>query len=1586
MSFNKINNILKDASKNGINILLEDGKLKIRKEKDSVIDPVLFERISSHKEEIKAHLSACQTTGFSDHKIIQPSTSSQEIIPLSYAQERIWVIDKIQGSIQYNLHWIFNVRGKIDNIAFNAAFREILRRHHVLRTVIHEEEGVGYQKVLPLDGWSVNFLTTDQLLDIGHTIETFVEEQCNKSFDLRQDWMMNIHLMQQSENTYTLLVLVHHLVFDGWSVAIMVKELTAIYNGFIHNHKPELPDLTIQYTDYTIWQRQFLSESILTAQLNYWTSKLHNVKALILNTDFVRPLVSGTSGEQWTGHIDAQLTSSLRSLSQKQGATLFMTLLSAFNVLLYRYTGQPDICVGIPIAGRPLEDLNGLIGFFVNTLALRNQINEDDSFFTLLADTKKNTLEAYEHQDIPFVKIIEGLGVKRDLGRQPVFQIMFAMQDGQALTSLTLGDAELQLQDNKEVSSRFDLELNVFEHGDGLKISWTYCTDLFKRETIEGMAGHYNTLLRSIISDPHQRIRDLNILDQQEQMYLLEDLHAMDTTYPQELTLVDLYADQASQSPDSVAVIFGTDSLSYAELDTKSNQLGHYLRSLGIGKESLVPICIERSPDMIIGILGILKAGAAYVPVDPDYPLDRISYILQDTRASVVVTSTKSSSVFSSCKELKIVELNGIAAIDILQEYTLPVQSSVKADHLAYIIYTSGSTGHPKGVMIEHRNVVRLFKNDNPIYKFDETDVWTMFHSFCFDFSVWEMYGALLHGGRLILVAKNVAQDSNLFSDLLIEHGVTVLNQTPSSFYALQEQLIEKQAYASLRYVIFGGEVLQQALLIPWPDEAKSCLHINMYGITEITVHATYYALKAGNLHNNKNIIGKAIPTLGIYILDKHQQLIPIGASGEIYVSGAGLARGYLNLPELTASRFIPSPFIQGEQLYRTGDLGCLLPDGNIEFLGRSDEQVKIRGYRIEPGEIESVMYRSKIVKQAVVIAREDASGSSKQLLGYVVPEEGYSKEFLRSYLHNTLPDYMIPALIIELDSLPLTSNGKIDKRALADISIGGLMQNSYVAPRNELEQALSEIWQELLGLERVGIHDDFFEIGGHSLLATRFSSAIRKRLQLELSLNYFFQHPRIADLSAHLSVQTESQGVPAIRPEARPADIPLSFAQERLWFIDNLQGSIQYHIPLVFRLEGAVDISGLESSFREIVERHEVLRTVIREKEGIGYQQVQPSSAWTLHYQEHAELATKNIDLKQWIAAQISKPFDLAGDYMLRLHLVKVSAREHMLVVVLHHIVADGWSMSVLVREMLELYSSFIQQKQANLPALPLQYADYALWQRKYLEGALLDKQLDYWKVKLAGVSPLYLPTDYPRPVIQSTRGHTIYFYLDKEISEQLQTLSQQEGVTLFMMMLSVFKILLYRYSGQQDLCVGIAIAGRTQKETESSIGFFVNALAIRSKVNKQLLFRDFLQQVKSTMVEGYTYQDVPFEKIIEAVVGKREVIGNPLVQVMFVLQNTPDIPAIALGGMKITPELQQDETSKFDITFDLRQKADGLEFRVEYCNDLFDQATIERMFGHYEQLLRSVVQDIATPVSALKLLSQEERKQLIDGFNTVI
>jgi amino acid adenylation domain-containing protein len=1039
-----------------------------------------------------------------------------EYIPLSFSQERLWFIDQLEGSVQYHMPTVLRLKGELNYEILANTLWTIINRHEVLRTVILEHESEGYQQIMSADDWRLDI--TEKLEGGEKALSAYIGGLVTKPFNLSKDYMLRANLIKVDKDDHILVATMHHIASDGWSLSVLVKEVIALYEGHLANVQTTLPALPVQYADYAIWQRKYLQGELLDNKLSYWKTKLKNVATLQLPSDYNRPTVPSSRGAKVGRKIDNELSARLLSLAHQQGTTLYMTLLAVFKVLLYRYSGQEDICVGTPIAGRNRQELEGLIGFFVNTLAMRSQLRADMSFNELLQDVKTTTLEAYSHEDVPFEKVVDTVVKVRDRSRNPLFQVMFILQNTPDVPELKLGGLTLSGEGNQRTTSQFDITFVVNETSSGIQLSVEYSTDLYREATIDRMISHYINLLSSIVTSPAVSVSHLRMLTEREEQTLLESFNETAAEFPNNKSIIDLFETQVEKRPEAVAVVFDEERLTYSELNRRSNQVAHFLQKQGITAETLVPICVERSLEMLIGILGIMKAGGTYVPIDPDYPADRISYMLEDSGAELALSS-KSSREKLGAASIRIITLDEDWA-EIAKEKDSNPTTRVSADQLAYVIYTSGSTGKPKGVMIEHGSVVNLLVSIAKEVDFTVSSKFLSVTTYSFDICYLELFVPLISGAELVIVPRETASDGFRLMESLATQRPTHMQATPSTWQMLADGDWKNEEHVKM---LIGGEAVKEGI----KDYLAGIGEVwNVYGPTETTIWSAIKKLSG----DEKVTIGKPLSNTQIYIISSENELNPVGVNGEICIGGAGLARGYWRRPELTAEKFIEDPFTKNNavRLYRTGDLGRWLPDGNIECLGRIDDQVKIRGYRIELGEIDSVLNQIEQVKLGVVVAKADTNGN-KRLVGYVVPKETFDKQAIQSYLATKLPEFMVPALWVELDQIPLTANGKIDRKALPDPGLAEVTAE-YTAPRNNNELVLTNIWQRLLGIERVGIYDDFFELGGHSLLAMRMIANIRKSLGIGLPIGDVFVYPNIAGLAKRLESEHKNT-VPLLIP-----------------------------------------------------------------------------------------------------------------------------------------------------------------------------------------------------------------------------------------------------------------------------------------------------------------------------------------------------------------------------------------------------------------------------------------------------------------------
>ncbi|HBB30918.1 MAG TPA: hypothetical protein DDZ80_13165 [Cyanobacteria bacterium UBA8803] len=1511
-----------------------------------------------------------------------PHRLTNQPLPLSFTQKRLWFLTQFEPtSPAYHIGNAVRVTIPLQIEGVRQALAAIANRHEILRTGIQVVDGQPVQVIRELLVLPLTQIDLRSHPDPEAEYQRQLVQISQQLFDLEQGSLWRMTLFQLAEAELILLLSIHHLIWDGSSLQIFWHEFSSFYQAFLNQQASPLPPLPIQYGDFALWQQQQFQAGHLQTQFDYWKRQLKGSQMVLeLPCDRPRPPRQTFAGKRHFLTVPKRVVDELKSLSQSTETTLFMILLTAFNILLYRYTKQEDILVGTPIANRRQMETEGLIGFFANTLVLRTNLSGNPTFRSLLQQVRQTALDAYTHQDFPFEKLVAELQPQRDLSHSPLIQVMFAFQNV-PLPAVEIGD-RVFIPSRQDIGvTGFELTLDVREIAGEFQGHIEYNTDLFEPTTIERMVGHWLNLLAGIVANPDRSIGELSLLSPAERHQLLVEWNNTQTEYPQDKCIHQLFEEQVERTPDAVALVFEDQQLTYRELNHRANQLGHYLQKLGVRADVLVGICVERSLEMVVGLLGILKAGGGYVPLDPTYPQERLTFMVEDTRCAAILTQNR------WVKSLPVGEIP-IVCIDtnwseIAQSSPENLTTPITANNLAYVLYTSGSTGTPKGVAVPHQGVVRLVKNTNYINVTTE-DVFLQFAPLAFDASTFEIWGCLLNSAKLIIPPSHTLLLTEL-GQLIKKHQITILWLTASLFHLMVNEELEQ--LKSVKQLLAGGDVLAVPQVLKVLNNLEDCRLINGYGPTENTTFTCIYAMTDTSQVGASVSIGRPIANTQVYILDGQLQPVPIGVSGELYIGGDGLARGYLNRPQLDREKFIPHPFKQGDsqsRLYKSGDLARYLPDGNIEFLGRIDNQVKIRGFRIELGEIEAVLAQVASVRETVVIAREDLPGD-KRLVAYIVAQEPEPIiDELRRLLKQKLPDYMVPSAFVLLEALPLTPNGKVDRHALPapDISKESFAEK-FVAPRTSTEEIIANIWAEVLRLARVGIHNNFFELGGNSLLATQVISRLQKAFSLEMPLRMLFETPTVAGLSQSLAkVQTGTTGnLPLLVPVSRSGKLPLSFTQTKLWFFDQLSpNSATYNIPYAYRLKGILNVAVLEQSLAEIIRRHESLRTIFTSVDGEPLQIIAESINFTLPVIDLEEIsaAAREAEAKRLITEESQVPFNLAISPLFRAKLLRMAPDDWILLVTLHHIIFDGWSEGIFRRELAVLYEAFSSGKPSPLPKLPIHYADYAVWQREWWQGEFLASQLSYWKQQLGGNLPiLQLPTDYPRPPIQTYSGKQQYLLLSPELSSEIKELSRSSGVTLFMTLLAAFYTLLYRYSGQSDIIIGTPIAGRNQVEIEELIGFFVNTLALRINLEENPSFRELLERVREVTLGAYAHQNLPFEKLVEELQPNRDLSHSPLFQVMFGLQNTPD-SALELSGLSIENFPIDNGTVKFDLTLAMREAPEGILGIWRYRTDLFKEATMTRMLGHFQNLLEGIVANPEQPIGTLPLLTGIDRTAL--------
>jgi amino acid adenylation domain-containing protein len=1429
-------------------------------------------------------------------------------------------------------------------------------------------------------------------------------EVLRRPFDLAQGPVLRAALLRVSAAEHVVLFVVHHIASDGWSTDLLIRELATFYGAALEGRPAGLPELPIQYVDYAEWQRRWLQGERLEGEIGFWRRTLGGAPTLELPTDRSRPPVQTYRGGAVPVLLPNELAGPLAEIGRREGATPYMFLLAGCAVLLARYSGQEDISIGSPLANRTRAETEPVIGVFANSLVLRTDLAGAPGFREILNRVRRTALAAYAHQEIPFEKIVEELNPQRDLSRSPLFQVLLALQNvrraGLTLPGLTVAP----LQGVETTVAKFDLAFWLTETGLGISGSLEFNRDLFDEATAARMERHLRTLLAGAVDAPDRPFSELPLLTPEE----LSQLAAENSTaapFSASLAAHQLFEAWVERTPDAVAAVFGEESLSYRELNRRANRLAHHLRALGVDMEDRVGFCLDRSPRLLVAVLAVMKAGGTYVPLDPKHPRERLAHVLGDCRASVLLTESRLAGSLEG--------LLPAGTAVVLLDREAPETAAAPAENLAppigsterlaYIIYTSGSTGRPKGVQVPHRALVNFLESMARRPGLAPEDRLLAITTLSFDMAVPEVLLPLVTGARLVIAPAEAVADGEALAELLESSRATVLQATPTTWRLLMETGWEGSP--GLRGWI-GAEAVLREVADRLLDRGVDLW--TFYGPTETTVWSTGTRVErsAGPVP-----LGTAFANTQIHVLDRAFQRLPAGVPGELYIGGAGVTRGYFGRPDLTAERYLPDPFAAepGSRLYRTGDLVRRRADGVLEFLGRADFQVKIRGFRIELGEIEEALARSPRVRQAVVLARGADGAADSQLAAYVVPAPGGAPTLaeLREFLAASLPDYMLPSALAVLDVFPLTPNSKIDRRALAQIAPERRSAAERAAPRTPLESFLAELWGETLGLDAAsfGVHDSFFELGGSSISGAILINRLQETLRERLRVVALFNAPTVAGLAAHVAaeypgavariwgaeaLETSSGGERtgsgwlAIEPggwrEGEP--LPLSFSQERLWFFEQMEpGSPVYHIPAVFRLAGPLDAAALEASLGEVVRRHAALRTSFSLADGRPVQTVWPPAPLRLPVldlgalpRERREAAARSL-----AAGLTLQPFDLGSGPLLRAALLRLAPEEHVAVFVVHHIASDGWSMGVLLREVAALYGALSQGRPSPLPELPIQYPDYALWQRRWLRDERLEDEVSFWKRTLSGAPVLELPADHPRPPVQTYLGSQEPLFLPADLVRAVKGLGLAEGSTLFMTLLAGLTALLARYSGQEDVSVGSPVANRERVQTEPLIGFFVNTLVFRTGLSGVGGFRELLGRVRRTALAAYAHQELPFERVVEEVNPPRDLSRSPLFQVMLAPQNTGGGQALELPGLTLLPLDGVEKTiAKYDLTFWVREGAEGVSGSLEYNRDLFEASTVSRMIGHLRSLLAAAAASPERPWTELPLLTASEREEL--------
>jgi amino acid adenylation domain-containing protein len=1504
---------------------------------------------------------------------------------LSPQQERLWRLQQEEGASPstYRTQCAVVVRGRLDVERLAAAIEDVILQHEILRTTFHHPPGITTSLQTVGDGASpaltFNDLSKLDAAQQSQTVDELFHELGCLPFDLEQGPTMLLMLARLSAEEHRLFVALPALCADKVALDNLIGEIGRAYGVRAGAEEPDAGEAT-PYIIFAEWQNELLESEDAEVGKEFWRTEHEAAPA-----NFKLPFERETDdAAQFTPQVlrtrlTPALVKAIDTVAKSDETTCESFMLACWQALLGRLTAQAELVVAVNCDGRSDEELAKALGLFAKYLPVRNDVAGETRFSELLAASGEKIDTANEWQECFTWDLIEGRAeAKQALNFFPCC-FEFAAQPA----AHSAGDVSFNIAQQYACTDRFKIKLCCLREGETVSAEIHFDAAVFEAHDVKRLAAHYHKILESAAASPETALGQLEILSEAERRQVLSEFNRTEVEFPQDKRLHRLFEAQAERTPDHVAVIFEGEELTYSELNTRANQLAHYLRGAGVAPESLVGLCVERSVEMVVGMLGILKAGGAYVPIDPAYPKERIGFILQDAQPALVLTGQRSA---NSLPE------GGVPLLRldddwqrVAAERTDNIESGVEPENLAYVIFTSGSTGRPKGVMIAHRSICNRLLWMQAHYPLDETDRLLQKTSISFDASVWELFVPLMSGATLIVARPGGHQDSAYLVEKVIQQKVTTLQLVPSMLQVFLDEP-EADKCTSLKRMYCGGEALTGEMQAQFYAVFDARLH-NLYGPTEVAIDASHWECQP---EDGQRVvpIGRPLDNVQVYLLDSFRGPVPVGLPGEVYVGGVGLARGYLKRPDLTAEKFIPDPFSAqpGAWLYRTGDLGRHRPDGTVEFLGRVDHQVKVRGFRIELGEIETTLERHPAISRAVAVAQPDGSGLQR-LVAYVLPvaNEEPNGSDLRAYLEESLPEYMVPSAFVTLDKLPLMPNGKVDRNALPRVDASRLgASTGFVAPRNAIEELLAGMWAEILHVEQIGIHDNFFDLGGHSLLAVRLNSRLRSTFKTEVPLNLVFETPTVAGLSATISrlVGTE-QGIEEapIVPVTRERELPLSFAQQRLWFLHQLEpDNPVYNIPIAVRLTGTLDVPALERALNEIVRRHEVLRT--------NYSSINGRPVQVIRQLAQLELPLTKLDLLdeagRWAEVErtakmeASRPFDLSEGLPVRGHLLRLGETEHVLLFTIHHIASDAWSMGIVVHEFAALYEAFHAGEASPLEELAVQYADYAVWQREWLHGEVLEAQLRYWREQLAGSAPvLELPTDRPRPPVQTYRGAKEPFAVSSSLFRELGELSRKEDATLFMTLLAAFQSVLHYHTRQEDINLGSNIAGRNRLATESLIGFFINLLVMRTNLAGDPAFRELLARVRETAIGAYTHPDIPFDKLVEELQPPRDPTRTPLVQVVFDFVSHPT-PLPQLSGLTLRALPLGEHFGKFDLVLNIEMREQGLEGALQYNTDLFDAATVTRLLKHFDIVLRKVVENRNIRLSALdEALAEADREQ---------
>jgi amino acid adenylation domain-containing protein len=1555
-------------------------------------------------------------TGEDRHTSIKP-VERKEYYTLSSPQQRLYILQQMdQTATVYNLPLVVGLEGPVDENRLGYTFERLIQRHESFRTSVEMVQGEPVQRIH--QGARVEVKIEEK--DIGlaaSTIENFI-----RPFDLSRAPLLRVGLIKVEAGKYILMVDMHHIITDGISLRIFTKEFLTLYPG------QQLPPLSLQYKDYSQWQTGEEKRKAPGKQEEYWLKQFEGeIPVLALPMDFVRPAVQRFEGKTVTFEIGKRETDAVRQIAAAEGATLFMVLITLYYIFLSKISSQEDIVIGTPVAGRRHTDLEPIIGMFVNTLALRNYPTGEKDFHAFLLEVKERILPAFDNQLYPFEDLVEELGpqVNKDVGRNPLFDVMFVLDDGD-ITDIKIPGLQLVPYPYENRTAKFDLTLQAIQLEEGLRFNLEYSAALFKEDAIQRFTGYFKRVVSAVVEDVKKKISRIEIISSQEKEQLLVDFNNTEAQYPKNKTIHELFEEQVERIPDRTSLVGGHEThekheenhnmshmsyMSYKELNEKTHRLAFKLKQKGVKPDTIVAIMAERSIETIIGIFGILKAGGAFLFIDPEYPQERVNYVLKDSNAGVLLTTPKLQ-VKAKVEVKENIRKPGRLPLQFLNIEAFPSTLTststcrVSPTNLAYIIYTSGSTGKPKAVIVGHSSVVNLLFVLQEQYPFRESDAYPLKTSILFDVSVTELFGWFMGGGSLTILGKGGEKDPQMILDTVAKHHITHINFVPSMFHAFLEILNHQNTYklSHLRYIFLAGEALFPGLVNKFTGLNTKTRLENIYGPTEGTVYSSKFSLSHWD-GTGSIPIGAPLRNMKLHILSKDNHLQPVGIPGELCISGVGLARGYLNNPELTAEKFdrdfwdyqdyhdeekkVPgkvlvlsphsphSPHSPYSTIYRTGDLARWLTDGNIEFLGRLDHQVKIRGIRIELEEIENQLLKHEKVKEVVVLAKEDEPGD-KYLCAYIVSgipgsSRGFDVSVLREYLLKSLPAYMIPSYFMGVDEIPLTSSGKIDRKALPEPEVKPGQE--YAAPRDETEKKLAELWSVILGIgkEVIGINDSFFYLGGHSLKALHMLNAIQKEFNVKIDFQDIFRYPTIAGLS-RLITKSDPAVDHEIQPQPEKEYYDVSYSQWRLMVLYQLDpDSPAFNLPVRVTLYESMDETMIVKVLEKLVKRHASFRTYFKSHQGEPVQIILPQLPVNPEAMDLSHLSDTELEKnrQQLFREERLQPFKLDIPPLFRVKLIKCREEEFDLILIMHHIITDGWSMDVLKHEFTLLYEAYKKGEEYHPAPVKIRYFDYVYWHNRLLgDKEKMRQAKEFWKSQLKSDCPiLELPYDYSKKNLDTKKSAAYRTVVPEKTVQELRKVAKACSASLFMVLLAGYNIMLSRITGQQDILLAVPGAARQHEDLKNIVGMFVNTLIVRNKPNPGKTFISFLENLQTNTLKVLEHQSYPLELLCSEFN-----ITYPEIPVFFNMSTFGNTPGENLKDFA-SYHIEEVQQAKFDIVSYIVEYKNGIEIDTHYYKELFKPMTIEKTMKMYLLALENIVKEPGKKIEAYNLMARERK-----------